>query len=323
MQGEDQPSLLLSFHTEPKQETLDSDCDSGAQCSLVDSEMTSVKLEDCSQKLGLDANFKNEEEEVKIGDLINHDDEVPPRQTRIDDSDGGPPTLNVALIRAMGEIELLKGKIQTLEEKVHSLTNERDFLRANLEMALSVKVGAASGVSGGRSRAVSARKSTRPTGMTDSSDTSSSSESSDQRKKRGKRKQKKKHGKGNRVTGPEHAVARYRKVVAEVARGRSMSRAFEKVGVDRNTIVCSAPIAELALVDPNTYKNLIKGFKPGDKLSDFVDKCKNVCQAEEIANIINEKKKEGSLLRIYKRNKVQHRFITASQPPKSMWTYNV
>ncbi|KAL0985654.1 hypothetical protein UPYG_G00160040 [Umbra pygmaea] len=72
MQREDKPSLLLSFHTEPKQETLDSDCDSGAQFSLVDSEMTSVKLEDCSQTLGLDVIIKDEEEEEKIGDVITH-----------------------------------------------------------------------------------------------------------------------------------------------------------------------------------------------------------------------------------------------------------
>ncbi|KAL0985648.1 hypothetical protein UPYG_G00159940 [Umbra pygmaea] len=72
MQREDKPSLMLSFHTEPKQETLDSDCDSGAQCSLVDSEMTSVKLEDCSQTLRLNVIIKDEEEEEEIGDVINH-----------------------------------------------------------------------------------------------------------------------------------------------------------------------------------------------------------------------------------------------------------
>ncbi|KAL0985645.1 hypothetical protein UPYG_G00159890 [Umbra pygmaea] len=71
-QREDKPSLMLSFKTEPKQETLDSDYDSGAQCSLVDSEMTSVKLEDCSQTLGLNVIIKDEEEEEKIGDVITH-----------------------------------------------------------------------------------------------------------------------------------------------------------------------------------------------------------------------------------------------------------
>ncbi|KAL0985644.1 hypothetical protein UPYG_G00159870 [Umbra pygmaea] len=72
IQMEAKPSLMLSFHTEPVPETLDSDCDSGAQCSLVDSEMTSVKLEDCNQTLGLNVIIKDEEEEEEIGDVINH-----------------------------------------------------------------------------------------------------------------------------------------------------------------------------------------------------------------------------------------------------------
>ncbi|XP_019896449.1 uncharacterized protein LOC105029183 isoform X1 [Esox lucius] len=66
---EDKPSLLLSFQTEPKQESLDSDCDSKAQCSLVDSEMTSVNQEDCTQTLGL--NNINYEEEENFGTVIN------------------------------------------------------------------------------------------------------------------------------------------------------------------------------------------------------------------------------------------------------------
>ncbi|KAL1004940.1 hypothetical protein UPYG_G00052440 [Umbra pygmaea] len=69
--SEDKPSLVL-FHTEPKQETLDSDCDSGAQCALMKSEMASVKLEDCSQTLDLNKVIKEEKEEEKIGDFINH-----------------------------------------------------------------------------------------------------------------------------------------------------------------------------------------------------------------------------------------------------------
>ncbi|KAJ8004467.1 hypothetical protein DPEC_G00136000, partial [Dallia pectoralis] len=72
---EDKPSLLLSFHTEIKQESLDPDCDiSGAQCSLVDSEMTSVKLEDCSQTQILNI-IKYEEEEEKNGVIIKEEED--------------------------------------------------------------------------------------------------------------------------------------------------------------------------------------------------------------------------------------------------------
>ncbi|KAJ8004668.1 hypothetical protein DPEC_G00138710, partial [Dallia pectoralis] len=74
MQREDKPSLLLSFHTENKEESLDSDCNSGAQCGLVDSEMASVKLEDCSPTLGLNVNIKDEDVKHNIGESISKDD---------------------------------------------------------------------------------------------------------------------------------------------------------------------------------------------------------------------------------------------------------
>ncbi|XP_034151424.1 zinc finger protein 92-like [Esox lucius] len=77
LQREDKPSLLLSFHTEPKQESLDSDCET--QWALVDSEMTSLKLEDKSQTLGRNVTIKDEEEKNGViinngeGNLLNQD----------------------------------------------------------------------------------------------------------------------------------------------------------------------------------------------------------------------------------------------------------
>ncbi|XP_034151411.1 zinc finger protein 271-like isoform X3 [Esox lucius] len=77
--SEEKPILLLSFHTEPKQESLDFDYENGAQGALVDSEMTSVKLEDESKTLELNVKIKGEEEKNVViikngeGDLLNHD----------------------------------------------------------------------------------------------------------------------------------------------------------------------------------------------------------------------------------------------------------
>ncbi|XP_034151394.1 zinc finger protein 286A-like isoform X2 [Esox lucius] len=80
MQREDKPSLLLSLHTEPKQESLDSDYERKAQWALRDSEMTSGKLEDKSQTLRLNVSIKDEEEEKNVviinngeGDLLAQD----------------------------------------------------------------------------------------------------------------------------------------------------------------------------------------------------------------------------------------------------------
>jgi hypothetical protein len=56
----------------PNLQSLGPDCDSGAQFALQDPEMTSVKLEDCSQTLELNVNIKDEEEDEKIRTSVTH-----------------------------------------------------------------------------------------------------------------------------------------------------------------------------------------------------------------------------------------------------------
>ncbi|XP_064814471.1 uncharacterized protein LOC135530010 isoform X2 [Oncorhynchus masou masou] len=63
-------------HVSPNLQSLGPDCDSGAQFTLQDPEMASVKLEDCSQTLELNVNIKDEEEEEEIGKSVNHGDHV-------------------------------------------------------------------------------------------------------------------------------------------------------------------------------------------------------------------------------------------------------
>ncbi|XP_070968779.1 uncharacterized protein [Oncorhynchus clarkii lewisi] len=64
--------LLSPSALSPNLQSLGPDCDSGVQFALQDPEMTSVKLEDCSQTLELNANIKDEEEEEKIGTSVSH-----------------------------------------------------------------------------------------------------------------------------------------------------------------------------------------------------------------------------------------------------------
>uniref|UniRef100_UPI001EAF6B70 uncharacterized protein LOC124029510 n=1 Tax=Oncorhynchus gorbuscha TaxID=8017 RepID=UPI001EAF6B70 len=70
------PACLSPSTLSPNPQSLGPDCDSGAQFALQDPEMTSVKLEDCSQTLELNVNNKDEEEEEKIGKSVNHGDHV-------------------------------------------------------------------------------------------------------------------------------------------------------------------------------------------------------------------------------------------------------
>lgn len=52
------------------------------------------------------------------------------------------------------------------------------------------------------------------------------------------------------VKDPDGVLIRYKKILSTYQRVRSMSRAFQIHGVDRNTMASTSPIAELLLVAP-------------------------------------------------------------------------
>ncbi|KAI4894031.1 hypothetical protein NFI96_006156 [Prochilodus magdalenae] len=51
-------------------------------------------------------------------------------------------------------------------------------------------------------------------------------------------------------------ILRYKRALQSFNQGGSMKRAFQKVGVDRNTISRTSPIAELALAAPGVFQTL-------------------------------------------------------------------
>lgn len=75
-----------------------------------------------------------------------------------------------------------------------------------------------------------------------------------------------------------------------------MSAAFKCLGVDPNTIVATAPIAELFNVAPKRYKELEKN-KQGQKLSLFATQCAAAISADpEIEEKFKVYKSSGKLL---------------------------
>ncbi|XP_045554469.1 zinc finger protein 2 isoform X5 [Salmo salar] len=66
------PACLSPSTLSRNLQSLGPDCDSGAQFALQDPEMASVKLEDCSQTLEMNAKIKDEEEEEEIGTSVSH-----------------------------------------------------------------------------------------------------------------------------------------------------------------------------------------------------------------------------------------------------------
>ncbi|CAL8270230.1 unnamed protein product [Arctogadus glacialis] len=100
---------------------------------------------------------------------------------------------------------------------------------------------------------------------TDSESSNSSSSEDKKRKKKGKGRKKaskmvKMEKTLQRARNPEQALARYKKILKYYKRLGTMSGAFRKVGVDRNTVVVNAPIAELSIAAPDQYKEALKTY---------------------------------------------------------------
>lgn len=73
------------------------------------------------------------------------------------------------------------------------------------------------------------------------------------------------------------------------------------VGVDRNTIVNQAPIAELNAVNSEKYNALRMKFTKRTTVSAFAELCYSFCVKEPEASLIEEHKNQGLLLDVTKK----------------------
>ncbi|XP_034083397.1 coiled-coil domain-containing protein 106-like [Gymnodraco acuticeps] len=176
------------------------------------------------------------------------------------------PSLQTALQEAQQMIYGQNQEIATLREWVNILTEDRNFLRERLKEALALRK------ERGGELATKIPPGDQPPGQrkedsdesdlsssSDSSESESSSESSEDKKpkkkskskRKLKRKSDKKKRKHLRVKTPDHSIRRYNMVLEMVKKeGISKAVAYTRLGVDRNTIVYQAPIAEIAFVNP-------------------------------------------------------------------------
>ncbi|KAL0194822.1 hypothetical protein M9458_008394, partial [Cirrhinus mrigala] len=72
---------------------------------------------------------------------------------------------------------------------------------------------------------------------------------------------------------PQQVESRYKKILWHFSKGVTMSAAFKRVGVDRNTVAVNAPIAELYIAAPDKFKELLKNHNSQVKLSAFATQC--------------------------------------------------
>ncbi|XP_041663948.1 coiled-coil domain-containing protein 106-like isoform X2 [Cheilinus undulatus] len=76
-----------------------------------------------------------------------------------------------------------------------------------------------------------------------------------------------------RVKDPDGVLIRYKKILSTYQRVRSMSRAFQIHGVDRNTMASTSPIAELLLVAPEKVAEVGEFEASKEKLLDYARRC--------------------------------------------------
>ncbi|XP_073772675.1 uncharacterized protein isoform X3 [Danio rerio] len=136
-------------------------------------------------------------------------------------------------------------------QPAESLTSDRAALSLRCETVNSPALTASS------STIVTSQKNQSTDTSSDSSEStdSSDSEPTAKKKKKGKKSKRQKKSKTKmidikRVRIPEDSINRYNKVLQLVRDGLSKAEAYNKVKIDRNTIVMQVPIAELATANP-------------------------------------------------------------------------
>lgn len=97
-------------------------------------------------------------------------------------------------------------------------------------------------------------------------------------------------------------MKRYKKILRQFRHGKNLRSSYKAVGVDRNTVVASAAIAELAIVSQTKYEELLQGYSRGQKLQTFIQKCSDaLCNDPALLSEVDKLKKNGKLLPIIKR----------------------
>uniref|UniRef100_A0A673B2A0 Coiled-coil domain containing 106b n=1 Tax=Sphaeramia orbicularis TaxID=375764 RepID=A0A673B2A0_9TELE len=89
---------------------------------------------------------------------------------------------------------------------------------------------------------------------------------------------------------PDGVLIRYKKILSTYQRVRSMSRAFQIHGVDRNTMASTSPIAELLLVAPEKVADVGEFDPSKEKLLDYARRCYKTMDEQTHAKVQSMKK---------------------------------
>lgn len=93
-----------------------------------------------------------------------------------------------------------------------------------------------------------------------------------------------------RVKDPAGVLLRYNKILVTYQKLKSMSRAFQVHGVDRNTVASTTPIAEMLLVAPEKVSDVGEFDSSKEKLLDYARRCYKALDEEAHAKVQTLKK---------------------------------
>ncbi|NP_001013323.2 coiled-coil domain-containing protein 106b isoform 1 [Danio rerio] len=93
-----------------------------------------------------------------------------------------------------------------------------------------------------------------------------------------------------RVKDPAGVLLRYNKILVTYQKLKSMSRAFQVHGVDRNTVASTTPIAEMLLVAPEKLSEVGEFDSSKEKLLDYARRCYKALDEEAHAKVQTLKK---------------------------------
>ncbi|CAL8269969.1 unnamed protein product [Arctogadus glacialis] len=98
------------------------------------------------------------------------------------------------------------------------------------------------------------------------------------------------------VQNPEDVVHRYRAVLKEFRRTRSMSLSCEALNVDRNTIALTAIIAKIFIGAEGEDFGQLPVFIEGETVGNYAKTCKAFLEGNQLLRKKKKKKKNNSEL---------------------------
>ena len=99
------------------------------------------------------------------------------------------------------------------------------------------------------------------------------------------------------VQRPEDVVHRYRAVLKEFRRTRSVNLSCQTLDVDRNTIALTAIIAEIMIATEGENFGPLPAFTEGDTVGNYAKTCKDFLEGNKpLGDKITKMKKESELL---------------------------